>query len=306
MEQIIQKIMEELIKAGQIVQGVNKVVPIQGERYTLPLDGRDIDIAYYKAEEANRPLLIGLHGGGFVTGGSAIDNNLWCALRDRLNVNVASVNYRMAPDNKWPAAVLDTIDAAIYLKEHAEEYGFDKEQIFIQGSSAGGNIAATACIYAKQKGLELFKGQILFYPYLDFATDPIEKGGTGIYSGPALSAMNALYANEEDYGKSTLSPVCAKIEELKGLPPAIFCLAGEDTLCAEGAKYSGMLKEARVPVFDKTYEGMAHAFIENWYADQIPEMLLDELTKKTLEDDTMEASSIAALDFVFENFKNFK
>lgn len=300
---IVQMIMEELIKAGQIVQNVNKVVPIQGERCTLPLEGRDIDIAYYKTEKANRPLLLSFHGGGFVTGGSAIDNHLWVKLKEVLDVNVASVNYRMAPDHKWPAAVHDAYDSAVYLKEHAAEFGFDPETIIAMGSSAGGNIAATVCIYAKQQGSDIFKGQLLFYPYLDFATDPAEKKGEGIYSGPALSAMNALYAEPEEYGNITLSPVCASEEELKDLPPAIFCLAGEDALCQEGVTYSDMLKAAGVPVCVKVFAGMPHAFIENWYADQIPEVMLDALTKQTLEDGSMEKANEDVMNFVCENFK---
>lgn len=305
MDQIIKTIMEGLIQGGKHVQEINKVIPVKGERYTLPLGGRDIDIVFYKAEEENRPLMIGLHGGGFVNGGSAIDDNQWCALKETLNVNIASVNYRMAPENKWPAAIYDAYESAVYLKDHAEEFGFAKDCIIIMGNSAGGNIAATTCIYAKQKGADLFNGQILFYPYLDLASDPMSKGGSGIFSGPSLAAMNALYADEENYSNSMLSPVCADPEELEDLPPAIFCLGGADALCPEAVRYSEMLKEVGVPVCLKIAEGMPHAFIENNYYDEIPEPMRDELTMRILEDGSMAAATTEALDFVRENFGIF-
>ena len=131
------------------------------------------------------------------------------------------------------------------------------------------------------------------------------KNGEGATSGPYLTAINQVYAEESQYGESTLSPVCASEEELRDLPPAIFCLAGADALCKEGLVYSEQLKAAGVPVCVHISEGMPHAFIENWYSEKIPEVMLDTLTKQILEDGTMEAANMEVMDFVREKCSSF-
>ena len=301
LREVVDMIKDGGIHAAGAVREINKKIPIQGERHVAKLKGRDVDIAYYRASAPGKPLFIGMHGGGFITGGSAIDDKMWDAFCKAWDVNIASVDYRMGPVNKWPAGLLDVYETTLYLIDHVEEFGFDVDNIMIGGESAGGNLAATACIYAKQQGKDLYKKQILIYPYLDFASDPFARGSGGAFTPPAFVAMHEIYINEENYAYSTASPVCATLEELQGLPEAIVLLASEDVLCPEGKRYIGMLKEAGVSVVEKIFEGMPHAFIENAYAAVIPDMMMDDLTKATLEDGSMRAAAEEAILFVKEN-----
>ena len=301
----VEKIKQELIKSGKIAQEINKTVRITGMRYELPLPGRCLNMTYYQSMSENRPLMLGIHGGGFVNGGSSMDNNMWMTLCRTLNVNIASIDYRMAPEHKWPAAVLDIYDATLYLMEHVEKFHFNKDKIFIFGCSAGGNLAAAACIYSGQKGKRLYKKQILIYPCTDFTKDPfsVSVKGTGAFSPEGLLAMRELYLNPEDYCKSTASLVCASAEELKILPPAIFCLAEKDVFLQEGLQYARMLEENGIPAARVIMEGMPHAYFENYYAEHIPEILLDDLTRQALQNGTIKNRCEETLAFIKRNLQ---
>ncbi len=247
------------------MRAANIVVPVDGTRIDLDVGDRKINVVYYKTEHENRPLLITFHGGGYLFGGNALDNKLWCYLRELLDVNVASVEYRKSPDYQYQEALDDAFDATTYMLEHAEEFGFDPEDVSVYGASAGASLAATLCIYAKKKGKSLFKRQFLMYPFLDCYTDPDSKG-EGSLDGPIMYIFNDLHSSHEEAKQSIVSPVFAAREELEGLPRAIFCMAENDNLRHEGFAYAKQLAEAGVDVSMIQIANMPHGFVENQFS----------------------------------------
>ena len=298
----IDRVKEEFSNQGRQMRALNKIVPITGERHAIPLKDRQVDIAYYRSSSKNAPLIIGLHGGGFVFGGSALDDGMWQAVSRALDVNVASIEYRKCPDYRWPAPVEDVYECACYLKEHGAEFGFDPDQMSVMGFSAGANLAATACIYAKQQGKDLYKQQLLIYPCIDLVTNPAEKGGEGSFDPAVLLAFNELYVDETDAKNPLASPVFATKEELTGLPRAIVVVAQKDELQNEGMKYVQMLREAGVDVVHTMIENMPHAYFENGYLASTEGRDLDPWTLKCLSDGSMQAACEETLGFLKKNY----
>lgn len=296
---IVEHLMEEFSNQGRRMRQINKMVPVTGERCVIPLEDRQIEAVYYPVQRKDAPLLIGMHGGGFVFGGSALDDEMWVAIRKALDVNVISLDYRKCPDYRWPDPVEDVHDCACYLREHAEEYGFNPNQMSVIGFSAGANLAATACLKAKQMGVELYKYQLLIYPFLDMVTPPAEKGDEGSFAPEGLLAFNELYTDETDRSNVLASPVFACKEDLLGLPEAVIVLAECDELQHEGRKYGKMLEEAGVKVSQTLIKGMPHAYFENGYIPDVSKRNdLDELTLKCLGDGSMKKACQETLDFL--------
>lgn len=300
---IIDKIKADFSAQGRQMRQLNKIVPIKGERHVIPLSGRDIEMAYYPGEHENAPLIIGLHGGGFVFGGSAMDDNMWVTVSKELGVNVASLDYRKCPDYRWPAPVEDVYECACYLKEHSAEYGFDPEQMSVMGFSAGANLAATACIYAKQQGKDLYKYQLLIYPCIDLFSDPATKGEERSFDPLQLIAFNEMYVDEKDAKNPLASPVFAAKENLEGLPCAIVAVAEKDELKNEGILYAKMLEEAGVSVSCELFEKMPHGYFESRYSEDLESRHPDGWTLKCMADGTMQAACKETLEFLKTNIE---
>ncbi len=297
MRAIIESIKQDVLSQIGGMRAANKMIPVSGTRHVLPLEGRDIDMVYYPAARQHAPLLIGFHGGGFLFGGCALDDTMWDAMRKSLDVNIASIDYRKTPDYMYPCALEDAYDATIYLRDHADEFGFDKEHISVFGNSAGATLAATVCIYAKEKGESLYDYQILNYPAVDWATNYAEKG-PGSLDGPINAVFNELYIKPEDAKKITASPIFATKEELTGLPTAIIRTSENDSLRAEGEQYAKMLQEAGVSVYLSNAEGMPHGYYEYGFGDGAPADYLGEETKKLILDGTLHKGAAEALEFI--------
>ena len=293
----IEIIKKEVLVEAEKMTMINRMIPISGKRVSLPLRGREIEMIYYPAVLPDAPLLLGFHGGGFLFGGCAMDDPIWVLLSKELGVNVASIGYRKAPEYMYPAGLEDAYDAAAYLRDHAEEYGFDHQKISVFGSSAGANLAAAVCIYAKAKGENLFQYQILNYPYIDCDTDPAEKG-TGSLDGPIMYVFRELYFRPEDRRKSTASPVFASEDELKGLPEAIITVCEEDNLRAEGEKYGELLKNAGVKVHLALAEGMPHGYFEYGLGNADNIEFLDDYMKDMIRDGSMRKQAEKSLEFI--------
>lgn len=302
---------EEMVKNAHGMSAANKMVPVSGTRHKLPLEGREIEIVLYPAlnddgsvMEGKQPLIVGFHGGGFVFGGCALDDDMWVAVTKTLHVNVASVGYRMSPDHKWRETFLDSYETLLYLADHAEEFGFDAEHISVMGQSAGGNLAAAVSLYANlQQSIQL-DNVVLVYPFLDVYTDPDSKGA-GSLVGPMTYGMNELHCDYEETLNPLVSPVFAEEWMVKGLPNTIFDYSEDDNLRFEGMKYAKKLKDAGVPVSENLSEGMPHGFFESGFKTPTEfEMnnLLGEKGPQIVADGSLAAQSQAALDFIAEHF----
>ena len=293
------------------MRAANKMVPVSGQRLKLPLEGREVEIVLYPAlnedgskMEGKQPLIVGFHGGGFIFGGCALDDDMWVAVTKTMHVNVASVDYRMSPDHKWKETFLDSYEALLYLREHAVDFGFDGERISVMGQSAGGNLAASVSIWANLKQSIKLDNVVLVYPFLDVYTDPDSKG-SGSLTGPMTYAMNELHCDFEDTLNPLVSPVFAEVSMLKGLPNTILDYSEDDNLRFEGMKYGEKLKEAGVSVSENLSEGMPHGFFESGFKTPTEfEMnnLLGEKGPQIVADGSLARESQEALDFINEHF----
>ena len=260
-EKYTEEMKSHFLAMAKMMQEVNRKTKVSGERFDIPAEGRKIPVVYYPAKSEKAPLILGFHGGGFLFGGNALNDDMWKAVSCRLDVNVASIGYRKSPDHQFRAALEDCLDALRYFRIHAGEYGFDPERIAAMGCSAGANLAATLSIYAKQQGEEPFWKQIMIYPVVDMYTDPEEKGG-GTLAQPLQYLFNDLHSSRDEAKLPVISPIYATQEELRGLPDAVICTAELDSLRTETAQYAAMLQQAGVGVSLLSAEGMPHGFFE--------------------------------------------
>ena len=239
----------------------NAHVHVSGKRFAISAEGRDIGIVYYRARSKNAPLVLGFHGGGFLFGGNALNDAMWSAIAEAWDVNVASVAYRKSPKYRYREALEDALEVLRYFRENAAEFDFDAERIGAMGCSAGANLAATFCIYAKQQKEAPIWKQIMIYPVVDMYTDPSEKDD-GTLAQPLQYLFNDLHCTQEEAHLPVVSPLFASKEDLTGLPEAVICTAELDSLKPETEKYAQMLQEAGVQTDVMTAESMPHGFFE--------------------------------------------
>jgi len=237
---------------------------LKGEKITVKCRDCGIDVYHYKPERTgNAPVMFDLHGGGFIFGHAAAQDAFCDRIRNILNIHVITVNYRLAPEFPYPAALNDVYDVLKYFYENAEKYGIDKDNMAVCGHSAGGNLAAVVALKANKTGEFKLKGQILDYPFVDAVTSPDDKPAFKEAIPPYMCRMfDELYSKPEERGNPNVSPLYADINDMKGLPPAAVITAELDSLCEEGEKYALKLMQAGVPVYARRFLGAPHAFVE--------------------------------------------
>lgn len=241
--------------------------PIYGERRMIPTRDGEIEVYVHRAEGECVPVLFEFHGGGLVLGDAAKDDNLCERIKNETGITVIGVNYRKAPEHPYPAANHDAYDVVKYVHDHAEEFGIDPDKMAVMGFSGGATLATVTAMKAAQTKEFTLALQILHYPYVDGASSPESK-----ISHPAdlpvdvMAAFTELYAGDEDLKKSDISPLYALNEELAGVAPAAFYMAGEDALCPEGCSYAVRLKQAQVEVVaEEIVPDMHHGYMEDYF-----------------------------------------
>ncbi|HXJ77150.1 MAG TPA: alpha/beta hydrolase [Candidatus Methylomirabilis sp.] len=215
------------------------------------------------AQAPPRPVLAYYHGGGWVQGDLETHHGLCARLAQRSDVLVVSVDYRLAPENKFPAAVDDSFAAYRWLRAHARELGGDPGRVGVAGDSAGGNLSAVVSQLAARAGEAVPTCQVLIYPAVDFALDTpshreMEEGHV-IPRERILWYMNQYLRGDADRAELRASPLRAA--DLKGQPPAMVVTAGFDPLRDEGLAYADRLRAAGVDVVYREYPGQIHAFV---------------------------------------------
>jgi acetyl esterase len=208
------------------------------------------------------PCLVFYHGGGWVIGDLDSHDVVCRKLAHEGELIVIAVDYRLAPEHKFPAAVDDAIIAANWVASNAKELGIDAAQLVVGGDSAGGNLAAVVALAARDGNDPKLAGQLLIYP----ATESARKHPS--HSEPETSILLThsvtkwfyeCYLNgPADIGNWQASPARAK--SLAGLPPAYVMTVGADPLRDEGDEYAARLKTAGVPVTYKHFPGQFHGF----------------------------------------------
>jgi acetyl esterase len=217
-----------------------------------------------RLREANglAPGLVFFHGGGWVIGNLDSHDVVCRKLADEGQLIVISVDYRLAPEHKFPAAVDDAITAAKWIADNAKQLGIDASRLSVGGDSAGGNLAAVVAISARDGNGPAIAGQVLIYPATDFAlTHPShsEPETDLLLTHSVIRWFRDNYLNgAADIDDWRASP--ARAETLIGLPPAYVMTAGADALRDEGDEYAKRLKEAGVPVTYRSFPGQFHGF----------------------------------------------
>ena len=218
---------------------------------------------YWPQAAAPVPAIVYYHGGGHVIG--SLDTHDFVArnLCSGVQALVASVDYRMGPEHKFPAAVDDSWTALQWVGANAESLGADPVRVGVHGDSAGANLAAVVSLLARDAGNPKLRLQSLVYPITDYGLvgDSYEKYATGygILTRPAMEWFRDHYLRDpEDVKDWRASPMRAA--SLAGAAPAIVITAECDVLHDDGERYATALRRVGVPVEYKEYPGMIHAF----------------------------------------------
>ncbi len=225
---------------------------------TLP----PISARLYRARAGTLPLLVYFHGGGWVVGSVPLADSFCRALVNASGCAVVSVEYRLAPEDRYPAAADDAYAATRWCVEHASDLGVDASRIAVGGSSAGGNLAAVVALMARERGTPALAFQLLHVPVTDhdFETPSYRENGAGF--GLTGSGMRWFWDNYIPDPKLRDEPYASPLRarDLSGLPPAHVVTAECDVLRDEGKAYAARLLEAGVPTTYVEYPGMVHAF----------------------------------------------
>jgi acetyl esterase len=226
-----------------------------------PLRARVYDAA--RERDAARPAVAYFHGGGWVQGDLETHHGLCARLALRSGAAVVAVDYRLAPEHAFPAAVEDCLAAYRWLRAHGAGIGVDPARIAVAGDSAGGNLAAVVSQQAARAGEPVPTCQALIYPALDFTLDtPSHRELADAHIIPRDRIE--WYADQYlPSGIDRLDPRASplRFDDLSGQPPTLVITAGFDPLRDEGHVYARRLTAAKVDVVDREYPGQIHAFV---------------------------------------------
>lgn len=215
-----------------------------------------------RQDEGLAPALVFFHGGGWVIGDLETHDVVCRGIAQDGELLVISVDYRLAPEHKFPAAVDDAIAATRWIADNAKKLGIDPEQLSVGGDSAGGNLSAVVALHARDHGGPLLAGQVLIYPATDFSMrhpSHSEPETSVLLTHSVIRWFRDHYlGGAQDADDWRASP--ARAETLAGLPPAFVITAGADPLRDEGDEYARRLVDAGVPVVHRTYPGQFHGF----------------------------------------------
>ena len=245
-----------------------KPVPIhKWEDKFIPVGARLIPVRVFTPRPARSgellPVMMWLHGGGFVVGSVQLYDSICRLLARQSDCIVVSVDYRLAPEHKFPAGVEDCFAVLSWLGDHAIEIGGDRSRIVVAGDSAGGNLAAVSAILARDAGGPGIALQVLIYP--GTAPRPESASHYEFAEGYFLSRKTILWfyqhylRHESDGNDFRFAPLLT--EDLTGLPPALVIVAGYDPLRDEGIAYARKLQAAGNIVELSNYRTMTHAFL---------------------------------------------
>ena len=235
------------------------------ETYDLAIPGPngEIPIRIYVPEgDRPFPVFVYYHGGGWVIGSVATHDSTCRQIANAAGCMVVSVDYRLAPEHKFPAAADDAYRATEWAFCHAGSLGADPHRVALGGDSSGGNLAAAVCLMARDRASFRPVLQVLIYPIVDYNlnTPSYRENAEGyVLTRATMKWFWECYLEEKEDGSHPYaSPLRA--EDLSGLPAALMITAEYDPLRDEGEAYAARLRDAGVPVTQTRYDGMVHAF----------------------------------------------
>lgn len=239
-------------------------VVLEAEDFIIREKGRSLRVRIYTPKgKPPFPIVVYYHGGGWVIGDLDSHDSLCRNFAADIPAVVISVDYRLAPENPFPAAVEDAYAALKWAAQNAGSFKGDPERIAVAGASSGGNLAAVTALRARAKGPAL-SAQVLIYPATnlsDFNTESYRNFANGFYlTKKYMEKFRELYLPDKKTWKDArVSPLLAAT--LKRLPPSLVLTDGFDVLRDEGEAYADRMKAAGVSVTKKRYPGMIHGFI---------------------------------------------
>ncbi len=209
------------------------------------------------------PCVVFFHGGGFVLGDLESHDGTLRRLCAESGIIVVAVDYRLAPEYRYPVFVDDALAAYAHVVKHAATLGIDAKRIGVGGDSAGGNLAVQVCLRARKAKLPLPAFQVPVYPWLDLSMSfpSVEAYGDAFFLKKKTIEYFRNYAltdTEHEMSDPGVSPIFAKPRIFKGLPPAFISVCGFDPLQDEGAAYHELLRKAGVSSELKMYESLIH------------------------------------------------
>jgi acetyl esterase len=211
------------------------------------------------------PVIVYLHGAGWVFGNAHTHDRLVRELAVGANAAVVFPEYALSPEARYPVAIEQSYAVAQWVTTQGSAHGLDGSRIAIAGDSVGGNMSAALTLMAKERRDVTFTQQVLFYPVTDanFDTPSYRQFATGYFlRRDAMQWFWDQYTTDEtERAQITASPLRAAIEQLTGLPPALVITGEADVLRDEGEAYANKLRAAGVPVTAVRFQGIIHDFV---------------------------------------------
>jgi len=270
----------DLYMAGRKALSPDPMPIAETRDVAIPGPGGPIAARVYRsAKNGTLPVLVFFHGGGWVVGNIDSHEAMCRHLANRAECAVLSVDYRMGPEHKFPAAVEDCFAATAWTADNAAALGIDSRRLAVGGDSAGGNLAAVVSLLARDKGAPRISCQVLIYPATDAAMrhDSVARYAEGyVLTRATMRWFYEQYLRTpDDAADWRVSPLLAP--DLSHLPPAYVLTAGYDPLCDEGDAYAARLAAAGVPVTHRRFPGQVHGFVTNGRVIRAAETALDEV-----------------------------
>ena len=243
---------------GSKPEEVSRIQEVQ-----IPVEDGEIMARIYTPEgNGPYPVFLFFHGGGWVIGSVDTHDGMARMIANASGAIVVSVDYRLAPEHKFPVATEDCYHALLWVEKHIEEHGGMRDCLIVGGDSAGGNLAAVVTLMAKERSGPKMAGQVLIYPDTSFtvSTPSMKENAEGYFLTKDMMNWFAYqYLRDEDRTSPYASPLSAG--DLSALPKALVLTAEYDPLRDEGRMYADALAAAGVSVQYKEYKGMIHGFV---------------------------------------------
>lgn len=211
------------------------------------------------------PVIVYIHGAGWVFGNNHTHDRLIRELAVGAEAAVVFPNYSLSPEARYPTAIEEAYAVLQWVSEFGSGSGLETEQIAVAGDSVGGNMAAAITLMAKERGGPAIQCQLLFYPVTNaaFDTDSYHQFAEGYFlrRDSMMWFWDQYTSDPDERNQITASPLRATPEQLKGLPPALVITAEVDVLRDEGEAYANKLREAGVQVTAVRFQGTIHDFV---------------------------------------------
>ena len=262
-EQTVCEAREAFAKMCKMLSKPEEIAKVDDRK--IPGFQNELSIRIYSPEQPTPlPCLVYFHGGGWVIGDLDTHDPLCRSIANKAECIVVSVDYSLAPESKFPVAVMDAYQSVQWVCDHVEELAIDPARLAVGGDSAGGNLAAVVCYLAHQRKGPAISYQMLFYPSTGFQFTPsYEKYGEGYHLTKAtMKWFRQQYLSDHaDLKNPMAAPLLIPNEVTPMLPPAYILTAEYDPLRDGGLEYAEKLKNAGVKTRYICYPGMIHGFL---------------------------------------------